>query len=143
MRASRRSPPRPGSYHEGSSPPSPVLAAPPARWMPSVTAWWASGDRAPTLIAAATKRRTIARAGSTSAGAPGVGGVAGEHPRAQLREADGAGPRGRGRKAAVDDLRGQVQHLEVRTTDIGGDRADAHPSEGLAQGTLERGEQVD
>ena len=62
IRASWRRPSGPGAYHAGSSPPSPVFAAPPARWMPIVSAWCASGDRAPTLIAETTKRRTM-RAG--------------------------------------------------------------------------------
>ena len=43
IRASWRRPSAPGAYQAGSSPPSPVLAAPPARWMPIVSAWWASG----------------------------------------------------------------------------------------------------
>jgi hypothetical protein len=63
--ASRRTPPT-GSYHDGSSPPSPVLAAPPASSRPAVTAWCASGDSAPRLIAAPTKRRAIDSTGSTS-----------------------------------------------------------------------------
>ena len=66
IRASRRSPSGPGAYHAGSSPPSPVFAAPPARWIPIVSAWWASGDSAPTLIAETTNRRAIERASSTS-----------------------------------------------------------------------------
>ena len=66
MRASRRRPSRSGAYHAGSSPPSPVLAAPPARWIPIVNAWCASGDSAPTLIAETTNRRAIDRALSTS-----------------------------------------------------------------------------
>ena len=60
IRASWRRPSGPGSYQAGSSPPSPVFAAPPARWMPIVSAWCASGLSAPTLIAETTKRRTIA-----------------------------------------------------------------------------------
>ena len=59
IRASWRRPSGPGAYQAGSSPPSPVFAAPPARWMPMVSAWWASGLSAPTLIAETTKRRTI------------------------------------------------------------------------------------
>ena len=43
----------------GSSPPSPVFVPPPARCIPMVSAWWASGLSAPTLMADATKRRTI------------------------------------------------------------------------------------
>ena len=49
--------------------PSPVFAAPPARWMPMVSAWCASGDSAPTLIADTTKRRASDRASSTSSSA--------------------------------------------------------------------------
>ena len=47
IRASWRSPVAVGVYQAGSSPPSPVFAAPPARWMPIVSAWWASGESAP------------------------------------------------------------------------------------------------
>ena len=64
----------PGMYQAGSSPPSPVFAAPPARWMPIVSAWWASGLSAPTLIAETTNRRAIARASSTSSSADCRGG---------------------------------------------------------------------
>ncbi len=45
---------------------------PPARWMPIVSAWWASGDSAPTLIAETTNRRAIDRASSTSSKANGI-----------------------------------------------------------------------
>ncbi len=38
IRASRRRPSSPGTYQAGSSPPSPVFAAPPARWIPIVSA---------------------------------------------------------------------------------------------------------
>ena len=72
IRASRRRPSGPGAYQAGSSPPSPVFAAPPARWMPIVSAWCASGDSAPTLIAETTKRRTIERASSTSSSGTGA-----------------------------------------------------------------------
>jgi hypothetical protein len=48
------------------------LAAPPARWIPIVSAWWASGDSAPTLIADTTNRRAIERALSTSASGAGM-----------------------------------------------------------------------
>ena len=65
IRASWRRPSGPGRYQAGSSPPSPVLALPPARWMPIVNAWWASGLSAPTLIAETTKRRTMDAASST------------------------------------------------------------------------------
>ena len=67
IRASWRSPVAVGVYQAGSSPPSPVFAAPPARWMPIVSAWWASGESAPTDIADTTNLRTMSRAGSTSA----------------------------------------------------------------------------
>ncbi len=66
IRASWRRPSGPGAYQAGSSPPSPVFAEPPARWIPMVSAWWASGLSAPTLIAETTKRRMIERALSTS-----------------------------------------------------------------------------
>ena len=72
IRASWRLPSGPGAYQAGSSPPSPVLAEPPARWMPMVSAWCASGLSAPTLIAETTNRRTIARASSTDASGIGV-----------------------------------------------------------------------
>ena len=65
-------PSSPGAYHAGSSPPSPVLAAPPSAWIPSVRARWASGDSAPTLIADTTNRRAIERASSTSSSGTGV-----------------------------------------------------------------------
>ncbi len=47
IRASVGCPSGPGAYQAGSSPPSPVLAAPPSAWIPSVSARWASGDSAP------------------------------------------------------------------------------------------------
>ena len=65
-------PSSPGAYHAGSSPPSPVFAAPPSAWMPSVSTRWASGDSAPTLIADTTKRRAMERASSTSSRGAGV-----------------------------------------------------------------------
>jgi hypothetical protein len=40
--------------------------------MPIVSAWWASGLSAPTLIADTTKRRTIERADSTSSRGTGA-----------------------------------------------------------------------
>jgi hypothetical protein len=49
-----------------------VFAAPPARWIPTVSAWWASGESAPTDIAETTKRRAIERAGSTAASGIGA-----------------------------------------------------------------------
>ena len=45
--------PSTSSYHAGSSPPSPLLAACPGGAEPTVSAWWASGDRAPRLMAEA------------------------------------------------------------------------------------------
>ena len=88
IRASRRRPSASGAYQAGSSPPSPVFADPPARWMPIVSAWCASGDRAPTLIAETTKRRTIERASSTWSRAMGV---APTHPQLVARDARASG----------------------------------------------------
>ena len=84
IRASWRRPSGPGVYQAGSSPPSPVLAAPPARWIPIVSAWCASGLSAPTLIAETTKRRTIDRASSTSAS--GVARPCGSDPQLIARD---------------------------------------------------------
>ena len=189
-----------------------------------VSAWWASGLSAPTLIAETTNRRTIERASSTSASGTGVdawrttqlvardgavGAPAGERRPvarqlrrrcrpapcrrsaaaravisvairrreevglavgAEAREAgvrqarlapgrglgDGqrrgaaaelavgqvgegrpAGPRRRGREAARDDRRVEVDDVDQRAADVRGDGADAHPGERLAQAGLE------
>ena len=65
-------PSSPGAYQAGSSPPSPVFAAPPSAWIPIVSTRWASGDSAPTLIADTTNRRAIERASSTSSSGTAV-----------------------------------------------------------------------
>ena len=210
-------------YSAGSSPPSPVLAAPPARWMPRVTASCASGESAPRLMAAATKRRTIAGAGSTRRAGPaarsGASGAIADRGRRTGRRAvrpqrpsdvavgrgvgcrvrcrlagpgerldavddrrgvevalavgaepgepgvrqfarsppaspcaasrrrswrsarsprsDPARPGRRGREAARHDGRVELDRLEERAADVRGDRADAHPGEGLAEARLE------
>ena len=97
IRASWRLPSGPGAYQAGSSPPSPVLAEPPARWMPMVSAWCASGLSAPTLIADTTNRRTIARASSTAAERDRRG----RGPDAELVARDGALRGGSGEGGAV------------------------------------------
>ena len=102
IRASWRRPSGPGAYQAGSSPPSPVFAAPPARWMPIVSAWWASGDSAPTLIADTTKRRTMVRASSTSSSARAVA----ARPDAQLVARDGAVGGAAGQRRAIAGERG-------------------------------------
>ena len=66
IEASRRSPSGPGAYQAGSSPPSPVFAAPPASWIPMREGLVCLGASAPTLIAETTNRRTIDGASSTS-----------------------------------------------------------------------------
>ena len=98
IRASWRRPSGPGTYQAGSSPPSPVLAAPPARWIPMVSAWWASGLSAPTLIAETTNRRTMERASSTSCEGRGDG----RRPDAQLvaRDRTVGWPAGRARRGS-------------------------------------------
>jgi len=58
------------------------------------------------------------------------------------RQTDRAEP-GRGaREAAPDELRVELDGLEQDAADVGGNRADAHPGERLAQPGLERGKQV-
>ena len=91
IRASRRRPSGPAAYHAGSSPPSPVFAAPPARWIPIVSAWCASGERAPTLIAETTNLWAIDRALSTESTVTG-GPI--RRSRSSSRGVDGA-PAGR------------------------------------------------
>ena len=78
--AGRARPAASGRYQAGSSPPSPVFAAPPIAWMPSVSARCASGDSAPTLIADTTNRRAIAAAGSTDATRAAIDPARSGHP---------------------------------------------------------------
>jgi hypothetical protein len=59
-------------WRAGSSPPSPELLRPPRRFIAIASASCASGDNAPRLIAALSKRRTIDSIGSTSSSGNGV-----------------------------------------------------------------------
>ena len=83
---SRRSPFGPGTYHAGSSPPSPVFDEPPSIRMPIESAWCASGLSEPRLIALETKRAAMDSAGSTR-----LSGTGADAPRIRSRSRTASG----------------------------------------------------
>ena len=58
------------------------------------------------------------------------GGAAAELAVCQVGEGRPAWPGGRGREAAGDDRRVEIDDVDQRPTDVRGDRTDAHPASG-------------